>query len=290
MIFAKIMQDKSRLSKFWKKILHKYRFVIMTDDSFEERLSLKLSRLNVFAFGCFIVFFSFFAAILLLTTSSLAEYVPGKSSLDVQQDLIKLTLRSDSLMDVLKSNDVYFKNIRNIFSGDSLGLLEKNVVSDELVAEINFDKSIEDSFLRIEVESEERGGIRESNIRNSEILVFFTPVKGVITDSFDASKNHFGVDLVAKEKTKISSVLDGTVILSSWNSETGRVIAIQHKNNYLSIYKHNSVLLKSVGEKVKAGEPVAIIGNSGEWSSGPHLHFELWHDGSPINPENYIIF
>ena len=188
------------------------------------------------------------------------------------------------------SKDVYLKNIRNIIIGDSLGLLEKNESSNDFVTEINFDKSIEDSFLRIEVESEERGGIRENNIRNSEVLVFFTPVNGVITDFFDAHEKHFGVDLVAKEKAKIYAVLEGTVILSSWTSETGHVIAIQHKNNYLSIYKHNSVLLKSAGDNVKAGDPVAIIGNSGEWSSGPHLHFELWHDGSPVNPENYIIF
>ena len=284
------MQDKNRLNKFWKKILHKYRFVIMTDDSFEERLSMRLSRLNVFAYSAFFVLFCFCGAILLLTTSSLAEYVPGKSSLDVQKELIQLTIRSDSLMGVLNSKDTYLKNIRNIISGNSFEVKEKNEPGNELISEITFEKSIEDSLLRLGVESEEKGGIRENNIRNSEALVFFTPVNGVITDSFDANKKHFGVDLVAKEKTKISAVLAGTVIIGNWTSETGHVIGIQHKNNYLSIYKHNSVLLKSVGEVVNIGDPVAIIGNSGEWSSGPHLHFELWHDGSPVNPENYIIF
>ena len=112
----------------------------------------------------------------------------------------------------------------------------------------------------------------------------------MITDGFNTKTKHFGVDLVAKEKTRISATLEGVVVIRNWTSETGHVIGIQHKNGYFSLYKHNSVLLKSVGDFVTIGDHIAIIGNSGELSSGPHLHFELWHDGIPVNPENYITF
>ena len=153
-----------------------------------------------------------------------------------------------------------------------------------------FEKSIEDSLLRAVVESEDKGMIHSIGNNNNELIMFFSPVSGIITDQFDAKKKHFGTDLVAKEKTKISAVLGGTVIISNWTSETGYVIGIQHNNDYLSLYKHNSVLLKSVGDFVNVGEPIAIIGNSGELSSGTHLHFELWHQGVPVNPEDYILF
>ena len=123
-----------------------------------------------------------------------------------------------------------------------------------------------------------------------EFLMFFPPLSGLIIDEFNSNTKHFGIDLVAKEKTRISSVLDGTVVVSHWTSETGYVIVVQHKNDYLSQYKHNSVLLKKVGDFVLAGEHLAIIGNSGELSSGPHLHFELWHKGVPVNPKDYISF
>ena len=120
--------------------------------------------------------------------------------------------------------------------------------------------------------------------------MFFSPIKGVVTSKFDRKKNHFGTDIVAKKDEPIKCVYDGVVVISHWTSETGYVIGIQHENNYFSLYKHNSVLLKEEGDRVNSGEVIAIIGNSGEFSSGPHLHFELWHKGTPINPENYILF
>ena len=120
--------------------------------------------------------------------------------------------------------------------------------------------------------------------------MFFTPVYGLISDVYSVDSKHFGIDLVAKEKSRIATVLDGTIIVSHWNSETGYVIVVQHKNDFISLYKHNSVLLKEVGDFVSAGDHIAIIGNSGELSTGPHLHFELWHKGIPVNPENYISF
>ena len=290
MIFANIMQDKKYLKTFWEKALRKYRFVIMTDDSFEEKLSVRLSRLNIFAFGGFVVFFCFFSAILLITTTPLTEYVPGKATSEVQQELMALTIKSDSLLNALQAQQIYLENLRNIINGDKLVSPKITTLTENPESDISFEKSIEDSLLRVAVESEDKGSIQSNNNKKNELLMFFAPIKGVLTDGFNAKTKHFGIDLVAKEKTRILAVLEGTVIISHWTYETGYVIGIQHKNDYLSLYKHNSVLLKSVGDFVNIGDPIAIIGNSGELSSGPHLHFELWRQGIPINPEEYILF
>ena len=144
--------------------------------------------------------------------------------------------------------------------------------------------------MRKYVETEETGSLYEKKSRKIKQYVFFTPINGVISDSYDRKIKHFGIDIVAKKGSYISSVLDGVVILSTWTSETGYVLILQHKSDFISLYKHNSLLLKEVGDFVSAGEKIAIIGNSGEFSSGPHLHFELWNKGAPVNPEEYISF
>jgi murein DD-endopeptidase MepM/ murein hydrolase activator NlpD len=284
------MQDKGGLNNFWKKLLHNYRFVIISDDSFEEKLSVKLNRLNILAlFGSF-VFVSFFAAMLLITYTPLKEYIPGKSTTEVQKSLIELSIKSDSLEKTLIGKQIYLQNLKKIINGDDLIAEKKPEKIKNPQVEISFQKSIEDSLLRIVVEGEDKSSITFNKEKNNEVLMFFTPLNGNITDRFSVKKHHFGIDIVAKEKSRIAAVLEGTVILSNWNSETGHVIVVQHKNDYISLYKHNSVLLKNVGDFVSAGDHIAIIGNSGELSTGPHLHFELWHKGIPINPENYISF
>ena len=291
MIFANIMKDKEDGKNYWSKLLLKYRFVITTDSSFEEKLSIKISRLNVFAFIGSFLFLSFIITMILIVYTPLSEYVPGKSSTEVQKKLIELNIKSDSLKSILSNRAVYIENINKIINGEEL----VNTVNSNEIANtktiISFDKSKEDSLFRLSVESEDKGSIYKKNkSTNSNLLMFYTPVSGLISDSYNKKSKHFGIDLVAKEKSLIYSVLDGTVIVSHWAYETGYVIALQHKNNYISFYKHNSVLLRSVGDYVNAGDHIAIIGNSGELSSGPHLHFELWHKGSPVNPEDYINF
>jgi len=284
------MQDKEGLNNFWKKLLHKYRFVIITDDSFEEKLSVKLNRLNIFAFAGIFVFIWFFSVLLLIAYTPLKEYVPGKSTTEVQKSLIELNIKTDSLERALNSKEIYLQNITNIINGDEL-ITPKNtedILSSE--KEIFFEKSIEDSLLRVKVETEDKSSITFNKDKNNEFLMFYPPLGGIITDKFNNKTRHFGVDLVAKEKSRIATVLEGTIIVSHWTSETGYVIGVQHKNDFISLYKHNSVLLKEVGDFVNAGDHIAIIGNSGELSTGPHLHFELWHKGIPVNPENYISF
>jgi murein DD-endopeptidase MepM/ murein hydrolase activator NlpD len=291
MIFANIMQDKEGREKYWSKLFHKYRFVIMKDSSFEEKLSVKLTRINVIAFVATLVFLCFFSTMLLIAYTPLSEYVPGKSSIDVQKNLIELNIKSDSLEAILVNRSIYLENINKIINGEELVTPENYAEITNTQIPISFEKSKEDSLFRVKVEAEDKSSIyKKDNPSNNTTLMFFTPLTGLISDGYNNKTKHFGIDLVAKEKSRISSVLEGTVIISHWAYETGYVIGVQHKNDYLSFYKHNSVLLKSVGDYVNAGDHIAIIGNSGELSSGPHLHFELWHKGIPVNPENYISF
>jgi len=291
MIFANIMQDKEGREKYWSKLFHKYRFVIMKDSSFEEKLSVKLTRINVIAFVCTLVFLCFFSIMLLIAYTPLSEYVPGKSSIEVQKSLIELNIKSDSLEAILANRSIYLENINKIINGEELVTPENYAEKMNTQIPVSFEKSKEDSLFRVKVEAEDKSSIhKKHNPVSSNTLMFFTPLSGLISDGYNNKTKHFGIDLVAKEKSRISSVLEGTVIISHWAYETGYVIGVQHRNDYLSFYKHNSVLLKSVGDYVNAGDHIAIIGNSGEFSSGPHLHFELWHKGTPVNPENYISF
>ena len=287
------MQDKKkkkRNPRRPKKRTAKYRFSIINDETLSEKISLKLSRKNVFFVFGFLTFCCFFCAIIFISITPLSNLIPGRSSKAVQKELVDISFKSDSLIDVLEKQRVYLENIRNIFNGKEL-FSPKTSSDKSFEGEVSFEKSTEDSLLRIAVEEEEIGSIKIVDRNNlSEIVLFFTPVEGIVVDSFDIKKGHFGIDLVAREKSRISSVLDGVVIFSNWTYETGYVIGVQHKNGYFSLYKHNSVLLRSAGDFVSAGDHIAVIGNSGELSSGPHLHFELWHEGAPIDPQKHISF
>ena len=279
---------------FWEKWRYKYRFVILNSDTFEERLSFKLSRLNVFVLSGFALIFLIGGTSLLVAFTPLREYIPGYTSTNMRRQVTDLNHLSDSLVVALNHKEHYFQNIRNIVEGR---IPEENPTIENIerndVLNISFERSEEDSLLREQVESDERFSLfssATSQQQGVQNLLFFNPIKGVVTQSFNAREKHFGVDVVAQENEAIKAALDGTVAFASWTSETGYVIAILHDNNLFSIYKHNSVLLKKEGAKVSAGEAIAIIGNSGELSSGPHLHFELWHNNKAIDPQQYIVF
>ena len=283
------MKQKKSDFKFFAKLKNKYRFVVMSEDSFEEKISFVISKFNILSLFTLIIIISLSISFIVLIFSPLKEYIPGKSSSKMQNDLIKLMLKSDSLQNQLNIQDLYLNNISSIMKGETLDFTENDSAT-TIVQEVNFSKSKADSLLRIEVESEEISSILNIKKTSSENLVFFSPIDGYISDEFNYETKHYAVDIVGKKGAKISSVLNGTVIISSWNPETGNVIGVQHSNNYISFYKHCSFILKKVGEYVAIGEHIAIIGNSGELSTGPHLHFELWKSGAPLNPENYISF
>jgi murein DD-endopeptidase MepM/ murein hydrolase activator NlpD len=288
------MSKDKKKNSFWNRWRFKYRFVILNSENFEERLSFSISRLNVFLLSCVTITLLMGGTALVIAFSPLREYIPGYTSTNIRRQMVTLNQLSDSLNTELINRERYLQNIKNIIEGRDI---DTNTSSSwkrmSAQEEITVDRTPEDSLLREQVEAEEKFnffGTTNMDNQSVENLLFFVPVKGLVTQSFNIEDEHYGVDIVTKENELIKSTLSGVVVFSSWTSETGNVIAVQHENNLLSIYKHNSVLLKDQGERVVAGEAIAIIGNSGKWSSGPHLHFELWYNNNPVNPEQYILF
>ena len=288
------MSKDKKKNSFWNRWRFKYRFVILNSENFEERLSFNISRLNVFLLSCITITLLMGCTALVIAFSPLREYIPGYTSTNIRRQMVTLNQLSDSLNTELINRERYLQNIKNIIEGRDIDTnTSSNWQRISTQEDITVERTPEDSLLREHVEAEEKFnffGTTSMDNQSVEKLLFFVPVQGLVTQSFNIEEEHYGVDVVTKENELIKSTLNGVVVFSSWTSETGHVIAIQHENNLLSVYKHNSVLLKSQGERVEAGEAVAIIGNSGKWSSGPHLHFEIWYNNNPVDPEQYILF
>ena len=289
------MEEKKR-QKWARRLKNRYRFVIMNEDTFEEKASFNLRALNVFVTTGLVIMLLITLTTFLIAFTPLREYIPGYADVKSRRQLISLMQKTDSLQLALNARDLYLTNLRSIING--------RIPGDSVVLQPNTDqrydtiktlsKSLSDSLLRAEIESQDPFSLHlsdDASLGNSiRGFLFFPPLKGTLTTRFDPVMKHFGVDIVGPANEPIKSTLDGTVILSNFTSETGWVIGIQHNNNLLSFYKHNSALLKKAGDYVKAGEVIAVIGSSGELSSGPHLHFELWFNGSPLDPLKYIAF
>lgn len=286
-------KDKSK-KKFIHKLKSKYRLSIYNDQTFEEVLVMRLSRLNVIAAVGGIAILLIALVTILIAFTPIREFIPGYPDGNTRRHIVENALKTDSLERELQQWKIYLSNLHTILRGDSPDNMESIPDTSIRYSEITFTRSMEDSLLRLQIESEELYNLSVVDTKNDRGNLtrfhFFPPVKGVVTNSFNARQGHLGVDVVAPPNEVIVAIADGTVTLSSWTLETGYVIQIQHENNLLSVYKHNSKLLKQSGAQVKAGEAIAIIGNSGELTTGPHLHFELWHNGTPINPEQYIVF
>ena len=285
------MEQKSFKNKIVNFFNKTFRLVVINDETLEEEGFLKLSRSNIIVLASVLLVSAFVISFCIIVYSPLNKHLPGKSSELVQKELVTLALKSDSLASALSISSLYLSNIESIIKGDSINF---EYLDDSLNkidnSEVNFFKSKEDSLLRIRVEREDQSSINLNSQRKSKQFLFFPPIEGFISDSFNLKTNHHGIDLVAKTGTKIKSIGEGTVVVSDWNPQTGYVLGIQHSENFISFYKHCSVLLKNVGDIITTGENIAIIGNSGELSSGPHLHFELWKSGVPLDPSLYISF
>lgn len=287
------MAEKKK-KKFIEKIQDRYHLKIFNDSTLEEVWSLPLTRLNVFAYFGFAIILLIAIVTIVIAFTPVREFIPGYPDGNMKKNIIYNAIAVDSLHNELRMKDQYFQNLKTIIEGntpkDYINKHDTNVSYDD----ITFERSINDSLFRQQIEDEEHYNLTlfDENHSTNDInrLFFYPPLKGMVTNKFKMTEHHFGIDIVSPPDEAISATLDGTVILASWTLKTGYVIQIQHKNDLISVYKHNAELLKDVGSKVKAGDAIAIFGNSGELSTGPHLHFELWYKGTPVDPEEYIVF
>ncbi len=284
----------NREKSSWK---HRFRITIYNDHTFEEIWQTRLTKLGTFTLIGAVIISLIALTTILIAFTNLREFIPGYPDGNMKRNIIMTAYRLDSLENELHIRDQYFSNINAIISGEEPVDFQSLQDTSKSYENITFSKSAEDSLLRIQIEQEEQYNLStseyEENNKESKIINqhFFTPLKGVVSSKFSPVDNHFGTDIIAEPKSIVSAVLDGTVIMAGWTLEAGYIIEIQHGNNIISVYKHNTELLKDIGTVVSAGETISIIGNSGElYTSGPHLHFELWHNGTPIDPEKYIIF
>ena len=278
---------------FSQKLLHKYRLVILNEDTFEEKISFSLNRLNVFIVVTVSAILLIALTTVLIAFTGLREYIPGYSSTQLKQRAISLSYKSDSLQNIVELNNQYLNSVKRVLSGDiKTGEFNRDSLleSERLMAgDVDLQPSREDSLLREMVVQEDKYNFLETATSRANYALF-PPLKGPFSETYNIKQKHFGVDIVASQNAPIKSVADGTVIFSGWTAETGNVIIIEHSYGLTSIYKHNSSLTKEQGERVQRGEVIATAGSTGEYSTGPHLHFELWSEGRPVNPVDFIDF
>ncbi len=288
------MEDERKESKKIKrKLLDKYRLVILNENTFEERLSFKLTRLNVFVLASISVIVLISATYVLIAFTPLREYIPGYSSTKLKKKAIELNYKTDSLQQVISMNERYYSSIKKVLQGDvSATDFNKDSIIESAkleIGEVDLNPNLQDSLLREKVDKEDKYSLFESATSAAD-FVLFPPVNGTISEPYNLKEKHYAVDLVVAKDAPIKATADGIVIFAEWTTSTGHVIIIEHSHGLISVYKHNAALTKTQGDLVKAGEVIATAGSSGELSTGPHLHFELWNDGYPINPTNFIDF
>ena len=287
------VKNKKENKGFFKKLFNDYKVVVSSEDTFEEKFAFKASKINVFVLMLVysVILISFTISIVFFT--QLRELVPGYSSSDLLNRAIYLTQKTDSLERQIELNNKFYKSIEDVLSGNTDVFIERdNITIDSSLNEKNFfsiSPNSEDSILRNYVDSQDK-----FNLTKNELVIenkmFFSPIKGDITQAFNFEENHFAIDIAADIGTPVKSILDGKILFSEWSVDTGHVIIVDHGDNIVSVYKHNSKSLKEQNDFVQAGEVIAYSGNQGSLSSGPHLHFELWKNGTPIDPEPLLNF
>lgn len=286
------MNRKELRKKIFQTLKDHYRLIIYNDSSIQTVWSIKLTPIKVLTLGSLVAILLILLTTTIIAYTPLRENIPGYPSAKVRQQIINNYILVDSLENEVKLRDNYLKRIQSVFEGNIPAEAEPNDSNTIKKYDVKFRSLNVDSLFEGKLQ-EEKNNLSLAQTKKLPSIAnihFFTPLRGLITARFNAKNNHLAVDVVGKQGAPISSVLDGTVVFSGWTTETGYSIFIQHENNIISAYKHNAELLKDVGEKVKAGEVIAIMGNSGELTTGPHLHFELWHNGTALDPETYIDF
>lgn len=278
---------------FWKRIRFKYKLSFINENTLEEVWSFRLSQLSVFiSLGVFAFSLVAFTAFIIIMTP-IRNYLPGYLDVEVRKEIVQNALRADSLERMIEIQNLYLKNVTGIISGtielDSIREIDSLARVD---ADFEIPRSPEEEEYVKNFEQEEKYNLTVLNTNPLPMdgLFFYKPVNGMISSLYQADIHHFGVDIAAASKESVLATLDGTVMYAGYDPNQGNVIQLQHKNGFVSVYKHNELLLKEPGDQVVAGEAIALVGNTGKLSTGPHLHFELWYNGKPVNPEDFIVF
>jgi murein DD-endopeptidase MepM/ murein hydrolase activator NlpD len=285
-----VNKPQPKAKKLMKKLKSRFRLTVLNEKTFEEQFSYSLTPLNLIVLlgGFLVVFGTLFY--LLVAYTPIKTLLPGYSDASFNTEAMEARMRVDSLTEVMREKDRYLADFRVILGGGKLSNMADTGSHQLQEANLNYQTNPIDEALRAKISEEDRFSIQalDNAKKTASGLLLYRPVNGTISNAFDPKAGHFGIDIIAPKEDPVKAVLDGTIVFAGFTSDGGNVIQIQHSNNMISVYKHNSALLKKNGDRVKAGESIAFIGNSGEYSEGPHLHFELWENGAPVNPVDYI--
>ncbi len=283
----------AKLKSFFQKLRFQYRVSVLNENTLEESFHVRMSRLSVLIFGSALVLLTFIILTTLIFLTPIRYYLPGYGDSGNRGSLIQESMKTDSLFNQIEIQSNYLNVIKGVVSGnfkaDSITELDSVTLQEQ--AKIMLKKTKAEKEFIENYENEEKFNLTSINPKSNEnMYVFFRPTKGVISSAVNLSEDRFGINIITSPNETVVSVLAGSVVYAAYTFDFGWVIQVQHENNYLSVYKFNTRLLKRVGDNVKAGEGIAITGESGENKTGNQFYFELWQQGKPINPEDVIIF
>jgi murein DD-endopeptidase MepM/ murein hydrolase activator NlpD len=288
-----VATPQNKRKKLIKKLKSRFRLTVLNENTFEEKLSYSLTPLNlIIMFGGMLIVFGTLIYLLVAFTPLKNYVIPDYAATEFREEARIARLTADSLLEVSRKNEKYFNDLRVVLAGGSLSNASDSIPVETQDASLNYAVSDVDEAMRQKLSEQDRFSIEavDNEKERRKGVILFKPVNGTILSPFDPKAGHYGIDLVAPKDDPVKAVLDGTVIAASFTADDGNIVSIQHNNNIISVYKHNAVLLRKVGDRVKAGESIAFIGDSGENSEGPHLHFELWENGAPVNPALFMSF
>ena len=284
------MPEKGKIKKQKKQLNKNYRLAVVEENSYQEKFALSLSKRNIFLISFSVAFIIILITTLLIFYTPIREYIPGYDTTKLRVQAVQNLEKLDSIMNSLEKNEQFIQAFSRTINGEEItNQYEGSKIKEVDITDLEVNINIEDSILRKIVEVEDRFNI----IEKEDALIapnLISPASGIISEAFDFSEGHYGVDIVLKERTPIKAVYDGIVLFAEWTLNYGFTVVVFHKNELISTYKHNQSVKVETGDFVQTGEVIALSGNTGEFTSGPHLHFELWDLQGPINPEDLIKF
>ena len=285
------MSKKNKIKNVKKQTESNYRLVVMKEDSYQEKFALSLSKRNIFLISFFVTFLVILTTSLIIFYTPVREYIPGYDTSKIRSQAIENLEKIDSLMSSLQKNEQFIESFSSTLKGESFNnkYENMNIITELDLSELESNIQIEDSILRIFVDKEDKFNVIE-NENNQISLDLISPASGLISEGFNLADKHFGVDIVLKERSSVKSISDGIVLFSDWTLGSGYTLVIYHKNKLTSIYKHNQSVQVEKGEFVQSGQVIALSGNTGEFTTGPHLHLEIWDSQGPLDPEDLINF